>query len=150
MILYYTFSMELYYIHKESRKTCCTILLFICSSYLQHVSARFIGHLQGVVCTTLVTTPTIPSWNITAYDSLKMANKSGRKILEIWTANTKEYCATGRFWFLVNIKWINRGIFYMRFFPWTQVFKRLIMDTVLQEVFCFCLGCWYVLKCWIK
>jgi len=46
--------MQLYYIYKESRPTFCTILFFICSSYLQHVSARFIGHLQGVVCPTVV------------------------------------------------------------------------------------------------
>jgi hypothetical protein len=133
MILYYTFSMQLYYIHKESRPTCCTILLFICSSYLRHVSARFIGHLQEVVCTTVLTTPIILSWNITAYDSLKVANKSGRNMLEMRTTNTKESCATNRFWFLVNIKWINGGVFYICFR--TQVFKRLIVGTVLQAVF---------------
>jgi hypothetical protein len=134
MILYYPFSMQLYYIHKESRPTCCTILPCICSSYLQHILARFIGHLQGVVCTTVVTTPIILSWNITAYDSLKMADKSGWNTLEIQTANSKEYCATSRFWFLLNLKWINGSVFCMRFYPQTRVFKRLIIDTVLQEI----------------
>ena len=135
MILYHTFSMQLYYIHKESRPTCCMVLLFICSSYLQHVSARFIGHFQVVICTTVVTTLIILSWSITAYDSLKVTSKSGWNIMEIWTANTKEYCATSWFWFLVNMKWINGDIFYMHFHPQTQVFKRFIVGTVLQEVF---------------
>jgi len=45
-----------------------------------------------VVCTTIVTTPIILSSNITAYGSLKMANESGQNMLEIRTANTKEYC----------------------------------------------------------
>jgi hypothetical protein len=134
MILYYTFSVHLYYIYKESRPTFCTILFFVCSLYLQHILARFIGHLQGVVSTTVVTTPIILSWNVTAYDSLKMANKSGWNMLEIWTANTREYCATSRFWFLVDIKWINGGVFYVCFHLRTQVFKTLITGTVLQKV----------------
>jgi hypothetical protein len=34
------------YIHKESNPNYCTTLTF----YLQHVSTRFIGHLQGAIC----------------------------------------------------------------------------------------------------
>ena len=48
-IVHYTFSIQLCYIHKGSRPTCCTILLLIRSS-IPKCSARFIGHLQGVIC----------------------------------------------------------------------------------------------------
>jgi hypothetical protein len=40
-ISYYKFSLQLYYIHKGSKPTCCTICLFICSQ---------ISNIFGQIC----------------------------------------------------------------------------------------------------